>query len=182
MPITLILRVVGPPVPKLQILLLCMKNMPLSKTQVCYYLGNSHFWFSIFLKLNDAVQYHLGKAQVAKDTLGFEMMKYERQVQNNGKGVELEEKKFNHSIILDKKKWDHGIKLEEKKWEHGIKWEEKWLEWEKEEKDRDQSFEMAKLDCLASQDHTGKKYDFLTQCVLNGKSTEEIEQLANLFK
>ena len=149
---------------------------------MCYYLGNSHFWFSIFLRLNNAVQYHLGKAQVAKDTLGFEMMKYERQVQNNGKGVELEEKKFNHLIILDKKKWDHGIKLEEKKWEHGIKWEEKRLEWEKEEKDRDQSFEMAKLDCLASQDHTGKKYDFLTQCVLNGKSTEEIERLANLFK
>ena len=119
---------------------------------------------------------------MAKDTLGFEMMKYERQVQNDGRGVELEEKKFNHSIILDEKKWDHGIKLEEKKWEHGIKWEEKQLEWEKEEKDRDQSFEMAKLDCLASQDHTGKEYDFLTQWVHNGKSKEEIEQLENLFK
>ena len=69
-------------------------------------------------------------------------------------------------IILDEKNWDHGIKLEEKKWE------EKQLEWEKEEKDRDQSFEMAKLDCLASQDHTGKKYDFLTGCVLNVKITE----------
>ena len=110
------------------------------------------------------------------------MMKYERQIQNNGKGVALEEKKFNHSIILEKKQQDHGINLEEKKWDHGIKWEEKRLEWEKEEKDRDRSFEMAKLDRLASQDHTGKKYDFITQCVLNGKSTEEIEQLANLFK
>ena len=104
------------------------------------------------------------------------MMKYERQVQNDGKEVELKEKKFNHSIILDKKKWDHGIKLEQKKWGHGIKWEEK------EEKDRDRSFERTKLDFLDSQDHTGKKYEFLTQCVLNRKSTEEIEWLANLFK
>ena len=110
------------------------------------------------------------------------MMKFERQVQNEGKGVELEEKKFNHSILLDEKKWDHGIKLEEKKWEHGIMLEEKKLNWEKEEKDKDRNFEMAKLDRMASQDHTGKKYDFLTQCVLNGKSTEEIERLASLFK
>ena len=41
---------------------------------------------------------------------------------------------------------------------------------------------MAKLERLASQDHIGKKYDLVTQCVVSGKSTEEIERLANLFK
>jgi len=138
---------------------------------------NSSFIFSAQYQFSP-----IGKAQVAKDSLGFEMMKFERQVQNEGKGVELEENTFNHSILLDEKKWDHGIKLEEKKWEHGIMLEEKKLNWEKEEKDKDRNFEMAKLDCMASQDHTGKKYEFLTQCVLNGKSTEEIERLASLFK
>ncbi|KNZ64658.1 hypothetical protein VP01_10068g2 [Puccinia sorghi] len=69
------------------------------------------------------------------------------------------------------KRWDHGIKLEEKK-----------LDWEKEEKGKDQSFEMAKLDQLPSPEHIGKKYDLITQCVASGRSTEEIERLANLFK
>ena len=41
---------------------------------------------------------------------------------------------------------------------------------------------MANLERLASQDHIGKNYDLVTQCVVNGKSTEEIERLANLFK
>ena len=41
---------------------------------------------------------------------------------------------------------------------------------------------MAKLERLASQEHIGKKYDLITQCVVSGKSTEEIERLANLFK
>ena len=110
------------------------------------------------------------------------MLKFERQIKNDDKGVELEERKFNHSITLEEKKWDHGVKLEEKKWDHGIKLEEKKLDWEKEEKEKDRRFEMAKLERLASQDHIGKKYDLVTQCVFSGKSTEEIERLANLFK
>lgn len=90
---------------------------------------------------------------------------------NTDKGLELEEKKFNYSVLLEEKKWDHGIQLEEKK-----------FHWEKEEKEKDQQFEMAKLDRLTSQEHIGKKYDLITQCVANGKSVEEIERLANLFK
>ena len=69
------------------------------------------------------IKLFLGKAQVARDGLSFEMLKFERQVKNDDKGVELEEKKFNHSVALEEKKWDHGVKLEEKK-----------LDWEKEEK------------------------------------------------
>ncbi|KNZ46659.1 hypothetical protein VP01_7085g1, partial [Puccinia sorghi] len=71
------------------------------------------------------------KAQVS-DGLSFEILKFESQVKNNDKGVELEEKKFNHSVALEEKKWDHGMNLEKTK-----------LDWEKEEKDKDQSFEMA---------------------------------------
>ncbi|KNZ59904.1 hypothetical protein VP01_1645g2 [Puccinia sorghi] len=44
------------------------------------------------------------------------------------------------------------------------------------------SFEIAKLKQLAAQENFGKKYDFITQCVVSGKSTEEIEKMANLFK
>jgi hypothetical protein len=122
-----------------------------------------------------------GKAQVARDSLSFEMMKFERQVANDNKGVQLEEKKFNHSIQLEEKKWDYSMKLDEKKWDHGIKLEEKKLDWQKEEKDWDRNFEMAKLDHLASQEHVAKKYDLVTQCVAKGKSVEEIERLAKMF-
>ena len=125
---------------------------------------------------------YLGKAQFARDGLSFEMLKFKCQVKNNDKGVELEEKKFNHSITLEEKKWDHGINFEEKKWDHSIKLEEKQLDWSKDEEEKDRSFEMEKLDQLASQDHIGKNYDLITQCVVSGKSTEEIEQLENLFK
>ncbi|KNZ55996.1 hypothetical protein VP01_2525g2, partial [Puccinia sorghi] len=34
------------------------------------------------------------KTQVARDGLSFEMLKFERQVKNDDKGVELEEKKI----------------------------------------------------------------------------------------
>ncbi|KNZ45783.1 hypothetical protein VP01_7805g2 [Puccinia sorghi] len=74
------------------------------------------------------------KTQFSRDGLSFEMLKFERQVKNDDKGVELEEKKFNHSVALEENKWDHGIKLEEKK-----------LDWEKEDKEKDWIFEMAKL-------------------------------------
>ncbi|KNZ49143.1 hypothetical protein VP01_5188g1 [Puccinia sorghi] len=67
-----------------------------------------------------------GKAQVSRDGLTFEMLKFEQKVKNNDKGFELEEKKFNHSVALEEKKWDHEIKLDEKK-----------LDWEKEEKEKD---------------------------------------------
>ncbi|KNZ46257.1 hypothetical protein VP01_7424g1 [Puccinia sorghi] len=60
--------------------------------------------------------------------------------------------------------------------------EEKELAWEKDEKEKDPSFEMAKLEQLASQEHIGKKYYLINQCVASSKSTEEIERLANLFK
>ncbi|KNZ51161.1 hypothetical protein VP01_4063g2 [Puccinia sorghi] len=92
-------------------------------------------------------------------------------IKNNDKIVELEGKKFNHSVALEEKKWDHEIGLEEKK-----------LAWEKDEKEKDQSFEMAKLEQLASQEHIGKKYDLITHCVVSGKITEDIERLENLFK
>ncbi|KNZ51265.1 hypothetical protein VP01_4017g2, partial [Puccinia sorghi] len=57
----------------------------------------------------------IGKAQVARDGLSFVMLKYECQFKNNDKGVELEEKNFNHTVALGENKWFHGIKLEEKK-------------------------------------------------------------------
>ncbi|KNZ64657.1 hypothetical protein VP01_10068g1, partial [Puccinia sorghi] len=41
-----------------------------------------------------------GKAQVSRDGLSFEMLKFERQVKNNDKGFEMEEKKLNHSVAL----------------------------------------------------------------------------------
>ncbi|KNZ61758.1 hypothetical protein VP01_13617g1, partial [Puccinia sorghi] len=97
------------------------------------------------------------KTQVARDCLSFDMLKFERQVKNDDKGVELES----------------GIT--------GSSWKKK-LDWEKEEKEKDRSFEMAKLERLASQEHIDKKYDLINQCVVSRKSTEEIEQLANFFK
>ncbi|KNZ48308.1 hypothetical protein VP01_5761g1 [Puccinia sorghi] len=90
---------------------------------------------------------HLINQNLTEDGLTFEMLKFEKQVKNNDKGVELEKKKFNHSL------------------------EEKKLDWEKEEKEEDQSFEMAKLEQLASQEHIRKKYDLITQCVVRGKRT-----------
>ncbi|KNZ46047.1 hypothetical protein VP01_7605g1 [Puccinia sorghi] len=112
-----------------------------------------------------------GKTEVARDGIIFEMLKFEWQVKNDEKGVELEEEKFKHLVALEEKKWDHRIKLEEKK-----------LDWEKEEKEKDRSFEMAKLERLASKENIGKTYELITQCVISRKSTEEIEQLANFFK
>ncbi|KNZ53077.1 hypothetical protein VP01_3350g2 [Puccinia sorghi] len=53
---------------------------------------------------------------------------------------------------------------------------------EREEKEKDRSFEMAKLEQLESQEHIGKKYHLITQCIVSRKSIEEIELLANLFK
>ncbi|KNZ46500.1 hypothetical protein VP01_720g7 [Puccinia sorghi] len=41
--------------------------------------------------------------------------------------------------------------VEEERWDHGIKLEDK--NWEKVEKEKDRSFEMAKLDQLESQEH-----------------------------
>ncbi|KNZ50059.1 hypothetical protein VP01_4620g1 [Puccinia sorghi] len=80
------------------------------------------------------------KAQVARDGLSFDMLKFEWQVKNDDKG------------------------LGEKK-----------LDWEKEEKEKDQSFEMAKLEKLASQEHIGKNCNLLTQCVVSRNRTEEID-------
>ncbi|KNZ60427.1 hypothetical protein VP01_15569g1, partial [Puccinia sorghi] len=56
----------------------------------------------------------LEKAQVSRDGLSFEMLKFERQVKNDDKSVELEEKKFNHSVTLEEKKWNNEIRLEER--------------------------------------------------------------------
>lgn len=81
-----------------------------------------------------------------------------------------------------KKKIDHAVAVEAKKWDHGIALEAKKLEWEREEKDKDCQLEIEKLDRLASQSHIGKKYDLVIQCVVSGKTTEEIERLATLFK
>jgi hypothetical protein len=75
----------------------------------------------------------------------------------------------------------HLSKLEEKKWHQELKMDEKRLEWEKDEKVRDQTFELSKLGTLADKENLGKKYELVTQCVTSGKSTEEIEHLAKLF-
>ncbi|KNZ57748.1 hypothetical protein VP01_2082g4 [Puccinia sorghi] len=76
-----------------------------------------------------------------------------------------------------------SMELGEKKLDHRIKMEEKNLGLEKEEKEKYWSFDMTKLEQLASQEHIGKKYDLITQCVVSGKSTDqEIDQMANLFK
>ncbi|KNZ56091.1 hypothetical protein VP01_249g6 [Puccinia sorghi] len=92
------------------------------------------------------------------------MLKFEEQVKKDDQWVELEEKKFNHSVALKQKKWAHGIELEEKK-----------FDLDREEKEKDWSFEMAKLEQLECQENIDKKYDLITQCVLSGKSTEDIE-------
>jgi hypothetical protein len=112
-----------------------------------------------------------GKAQVAQASLDFKINKYQRQLAIDNKMVELEEKKFMRSS-----------KLEEKKWEQELKMDEKRLEWEKDEKAKDQTFELSKLGTLAEKENLGKKYELVTQCVTSGKSTEEIERLAKLFQ
>jgi hypothetical protein len=111
-----------------------------------------------------------GKAQVAQASLNFEINKYQHQLAINNKTVELEEKKF---MRLSK--------LEENKWEKELKMDEKRLEWEKDEKEKDQTIELSKLGTLADKENLGKKYELVTQCVTSGKSTEEIEHLARLF-
>ncbi|PLW27391.1 hypothetical protein PCANC_25846 [Puccinia coronata f. sp. avenae] len=118
-----------------------------------------------------ALKREAGKAQVAKASLDFEINKYQRQLAIDNKTVELKEKKF---MRLSK--------LEEKKWERELKMDEKRLEWEKDEKAKDQTFELSKLGTLADKENLGKKYELVTQCVTSGKSTEEIERLAKLFQ
>jgi predicted MarR family transcription regulator len=60
--------------------------------------------------------------------------------------------------------------------------DEKRLEWEKDEKAKDITFELSKLGNLADKENLGKRYELVTQCVTSGKlSTEEIERLAKLF-
>ncbi|PLW29668.1 hypothetical protein PCASD_20222 [Puccinia coronata f. sp. avenae] len=118
-----------------------------------------------------ALKRDAGKAQVAQASLDFEINKYQRQLAIDNKTVELEEKKFMRSS-----------KLEEKKWEQELKMDEKRLEWEKDEKAKDQTFELSKLRTLADKENLGKKYELVTQCVTSGKSTEEIERLAKLFQ
>ncbi|KAI9605030.1 hypothetical protein H4Q26_003001 [Puccinia striiformis f. sp. tritici PST-130] len=112
-----------------------------------------------------------GKAQVAREGLGFEMFKFDRQMNKDDKGVELEGRRLDHTIALDQKKWDQGIEIEEKK-----------LTWEKEERAKDRQFEIEKLDRLASQDNVGKKYELVTKCIQTEVKTEEIMRLAELFK
>ncbi|KNZ63930.1 hypothetical protein VP01_10837g1, partial [Puccinia sorghi] len=71
--------------------------------------------------------------------------------------------------------------LEEERFNHSL--EEEKLDWEKEEKEKDRNFDMAKLEQLESQENIGKNYDLIAQCVLSRKITEDqIEHLANLFK
>ena len=111
-----------------------------------------------------------GKAQVAQASLDFEINKYQRQLAINNKMVELEEKRFMHLSQLEEKKWDQELKMDEKR-----------LEWEKDEKAKDQTFELSKLGTLADKENLGKKYELVTQCVTSGKGTEEIERLARLF-
>ncbi|PLW37802.1 hypothetical protein PCASD_11298 [Puccinia coronata f. sp. avenae] len=118
-----------------------------------------------------ALKREAGKAQVAQASLDFEINKYQRQLAIDNKTVELEEKKFMRSS-----------KLEEKKWERELKMDEKRLKWEKDEKAKDQTFELSQLGTLADKENLGKKYELVTQCVTSGKSTEEIERLAKLFQ
>ncbi|PLW13967.1 hypothetical protein PCASD_04613 [Puccinia coronata f. sp. avenae] len=118
-----------------------------------------------------ALKREAGKAQVAQASLDFEINKYQRQLAIDNKTVDQEEKKFMRSS-----------KLEEKKWEQELKMDEKRLEWEKDEKAKDQTFELSKLGTLADKENLGKKYELVTQCVTSGKSTEEIEHLAKLFQ
>ncbi|PLW54707.1 hypothetical protein PCANC_11672 [Puccinia coronata f. sp. avenae] len=118
-----------------------------------------------------ALERDAGKAQVAQASLDFEINKYQRQLAIDNKTVKLEKKKFMRSS-----------KLEEKKWELELKMDEKRLKWEKDEKAKDQTFELSKLGTLADKENLGKKYELVTQCVTSGKSTEEIESLAKLFQ
>ncbi|PLW10042.1 hypothetical protein PCANC_22764 [Puccinia coronata f. sp. avenae] len=118
-----------------------------------------------------ALKREAGKAQVAQASLDFEINKYQRQLAIDNETVKLEERKFMRSS-----------KLEEKKWEQELKMDEKRLEWEKDEKAKDQTFELSKLGTLADKENLGKKYELVEQCVTSGKSTEEIERLAKLFQ
>jgi hypothetical protein len=111
-----------------------------------------------------------GKAQVDQASLDFKINKYQRQLAINNKRVKLEEKKFMRSSKLEEKKWERELKMDEKK-----------LEWEKDEKAKDQTLELSKLGTLADKENLGKKYELVTHCVTSGKSTEEIERLARLF-
>jgi hypothetical protein len=107
---------------------------------------------------------------VAQASLDFEINKYQCQLAINNKTVELEEKKFMRSSQLEEKKWDQELKMDENR-----------LEWEKDEKQKDQTFELSKLGNLVYEENLGKKFELVTQCVTSGKSNEEIECLAKLF-
>ena len=111
-----------------------------------------------------------GKAQVTQASLDFEINKYQHQLAINNKTVELEEKKCMRSSQLEEKKWEQEQEMDEKR-----------LQWEKDEKAKDQTFELSKPGTLADKENLGKKYELVTQCVTSGKSTEEIERLARLF-
>jgi hypothetical protein len=111
-----------------------------------------------------------GKAQVAQASLDFEINKYQRQLAINNKMVELEEKKFMHLSQLEEKKWEQEQEMDEKR-----------LQWEKDEKAKDQTFELFNLGTMADKENLGKKYELVTQCVTSGKSTKEIARMAKLF-
>jgi Skp family chaperone for outer membrane proteins len=91
-----------------------------------------------------------GKAQVAQASLDSKINKYQSQLATNNKTVKLEEKKF---MRLSK--------LEEKKWEQELRMDENWLEWEKNEKEKDQTFEISKLGTLVDKENLGKKYELV---------------------
>ncbi|KNZ48445.1 hypothetical protein VP01_5668g2, partial [Puccinia sorghi] len=97
------------------------------------------------------------KTHVARDGLRFEMLKFEWKVKN------------------DDKVRRSGIT--------GSSWRRRSWTGKRRRKKKDRSFEMAKLEQLASQENIGKKYDLSTQCVVSRKSPEEIhERLVYLFK
>ncbi|PLW06509.1 hypothetical protein PCASD_25881 [Puccinia coronata f. sp. avenae] len=114
-----------------------------------------------------ALKRDAGKAQVAQASLDFKINKYQRQLAIDNKIVEFEEKKFMRLSQLEEKKWDQELKMDEKR-----------LEWEKDEKAKDQIFELSKLGTLADKENLGNKYELVTKCITSGKSTEEIERLA----
>jgi hypothetical protein len=59
--------------------------------------------------------------------------------------------------------------------------EDKKLDMEKEEKEKDRTFELEKLDRQSNAETRAKKMELLGKCLDSGKSMEEIERIAKLF-
>ncbi|KAI9600445.1 hypothetical protein KEM48_001327 [Puccinia striiformis f. sp. tritici PST-130] len=123
-----------------------------------------------------------GKKKEALDSIGFEKMKYDQAMEKELKGIDLEEKKFEHARTMADKRWDRAIQVKEKKLDDGVKIETAKVQWEAAEKEKDCQFEIKKLETQGGHKNKAKKLEVLAKLIDSGKCKDEIERLAKLFQ